>query len=100
MEGRVLVTTYVRTLPQVMAALMQRLAPDVVDRIDFRSVHEFARDVLVQRGRPVAIETAPPTGSSKTCGSAKARIRPARQDRPDPVVLAGRDRATCSRAAG
>jgi hypothetical protein len=56
MEGRVLVTTYVRTLPRVMAALMQRLAPDVVDRIDFRSVHQFARDVLVQRGRPVVID--------------------------------------------
>ncbi|MEO6117345.1 MAG: NERD domain-containing protein, partial [Pseudolysinimonas sp.] len=56
MEGRVLVTTYVRTLPRVMAALMQRLAPDVADRIDFRSVHSFARDVLVQRGRPVVID--------------------------------------------
>jgi len=56
MEGRVLVTTYVRTLPRVMSALMQRLAPDVVDRIDFRSVHQFARDVLVQRGRPVVID--------------------------------------------
>jgi hypothetical protein len=56
MEGRVLVTTFVRTLPRVMAALMERLAPDVVDRIDFRSVHQFARDVLVQRGRPVVID--------------------------------------------
>ena len=56
MEGRVLVTTYVRTLPRVMAALMERLAPDVVDRIDFRSVHQFARDVLVQRGVPVVID--------------------------------------------
>jgi len=56
MEGRVLVTTFVRTLPRVMSALMQRLAPDVVDRIDFRSVHQFARDVLVQRGRPVVID--------------------------------------------
>jgi hypothetical protein len=56
MEGRVLVTTYVRTLPRVMAAMMQRLAPDVVDRIDFRSVHQLARDVLVQRGRPVLID--------------------------------------------
>ena len=56
MEGRVLVTTYVRTLPRVMSALMERLAPDVADRIDFRSVHSFARDVLVQRGRPVVID--------------------------------------------
>ncbi len=56
MEGRVLVTTFVRTLPRVMAALMERLAPDVADRIDFRSVHSFARDVLVRRGRPVVID--------------------------------------------
>ncbi|CAN5511202.1 hypothetical protein BH10ACT6_BH10ACT6_00830 [soil metagenome] len=56
MEGRVLVTTFVRTLPRVLSALMQRLAPDVADRVDFRSVHSFARDVLVQRGRPVIID--------------------------------------------
>ena len=56
MEGRVLVTTFVRTLPKVMSALTERLAPDVVDRIDFRSVHSFALDVLVQRGRPVVID--------------------------------------------
>ncbi len=56
MEGRVLVTTFVRTLPRVLNALMLRLAPDVADRIDFRNVHSFARDVLVQRGRPVVID--------------------------------------------
>ena len=56
MEGRVLVTTFVRTLPRVLSALMLRLAPDVADRIDFRSVHSFARDVLIQRGRPVVID--------------------------------------------
>jgi hypothetical protein len=55
-EGRVLVTTFVRTLPRVLSALMERLAPDVADRVDFRSVHSFARDVLVQRGRPVVID--------------------------------------------
>ncbi|MFC5502041.1 UvrD-helicase domain-containing protein [Lysinimonas soli] len=56
MQGRVLVTTFVRTLPKVMSALTERLAPDVADRIDFRSVHSFARDVLIQRGRPVVID--------------------------------------------
>jgi hypothetical protein len=54
--ARVLVTTYVRTLPKVMEALMQRLAPDVADRIDFRSVHGFAYDVLTSRRGPVAID--------------------------------------------
>jgi hypothetical protein len=53
---RVLVTTYVRTLPQVMEALMQRLAPDVADRIDFRSVHRFAYDILTSLRGPIAID--------------------------------------------
>jgi superfamily I DNA/RNA helicase len=53
---RVLVTTYARTLPQVMEALMQRLAPDVADRIDFRSVHGFAYDILTRRRGPIAID--------------------------------------------
>ena len=53
---RVLVTTYVRTLPKVMEALMLRLAPDVADRVDFRSVHGFAYDVLTSRRGPIAID--------------------------------------------
>ena len=55
-DGRVLVTTYVRTLPKVMEALMERLAPDVAGRIDFRSVHGFAYDVLTSRRGPIAID--------------------------------------------
>jgi len=54
--GRVLVTTYVRTLPKFMEALRERLAADVADRIDFRSVHGFAYDVLTSRRGPIAIE--------------------------------------------
>jgi hypothetical protein len=57
-DGRVLVTSFVPTLPRVLSALMVRLAPDVADRIDFCSVHSFARDVLLQRGRPVVIDAA------------------------------------------
>lgn len=53
---RVLLTTYVRTLPKVMEALMRRLAPDVADRIDIRSVHGFAYDVLTSRQGPIAID--------------------------------------------
>jgi hypothetical protein len=54
--ARVLITTYVRTLPKVMEAQMRRLAPDVADRIDIRSVHGFAYDVLTSRRGPIAIE--------------------------------------------
>ena len=48
--GRVLVTTYVRTLPDVLRELLTRLAPDVVDRIDFVGTHAVARRLLVERG--------------------------------------------------
>ena len=48
--GPVLVTTYVRTLPQVLESLLRRLAPDVAGRVEFRSVHGFAADVLAARG--------------------------------------------------
>lgn len=48
--GRVLVTTFVRTLPDVLSALLARMAPDVVDRVDFCGVHSFARRILDERG--------------------------------------------------
>nr|WP_284254968.1 UvrD-helicase domain-containing protein [Pseudolysinimonas kribbensis] len=54
--GRVLVTSYVRTLPRVMAGLMQRLAPDVADRIEFASVHAIARRLLTERRGPVPVD--------------------------------------------
>jgi superfamily I DNA and RNA helicase len=37
--GKILVTTFVRTLPAVMKQLVERLAPDVADRIEFTGVH-------------------------------------------------------------
>jgi hypothetical protein len=48
--GKVLVTTLVRTLPVVMEQLMERMAPDVADRIDFTGIHAFALDLLRSRG--------------------------------------------------
>ncbi len=48
--GRILVTTYVRTLPQVLHSLLGRLAPEVVDRVEFSGVHSFARKILTDRG--------------------------------------------------
>ncbi|MCC5948222.1 MAG: UvrD-helicase domain-containing protein [Nitriliruptoraceae bacterium] len=49
-RGKVLVTTFVRTLPAVMRHNLHRLAPDVADRVEFTGVHQFARRVLVDRG--------------------------------------------------
>ena len=48
--GRILVTTYVRTLPDVLGELLRRLAPEVVDRVEFTGTHAFARRVLQDRG--------------------------------------------------
>lgn len=48
--GKVLVTTYVRTLPTVLGSLMRRLAPEVADRVEFIGVHQLAKRILDQRG--------------------------------------------------
>jgi len=49
-QGKVLVTTFVKTLPTVLEALLERMAPDVAGRIEFRGIYGFAIDVLRQRG--------------------------------------------------
>ena len=48
--GRVLYTSYVRTLPAVLRSLYARMAPATVDRVDFVNVHRFAVDLLKDRG--------------------------------------------------
>ena len=48
--GTVLVTTFVRTLPAVLSSLMQRMAPELVDRIEFSGIHAFALKLLRERG--------------------------------------------------
>ena len=40
--GTVLVTTFVRTLPAVLASLMERMAPEVSGRVEFSGIHSFA----------------------------------------------------------
>ena len=48
--GKILVATYVSTLPKVLRELMRRLAPEVVERVDFTGIHAFARRILDERG--------------------------------------------------
>lgn len=48
--ARVLITTYVKTLPDVLAALVARLAPEHSDRIEARSLHSFALALLRTQG--------------------------------------------------
>lgn len=49
--GRVLVTSYVRTLPPQQRAVFERLSPHTADRVDFLGVHEVARRLLAESGR-------------------------------------------------
>ena len=54
--GRVIVTTFVRTLPDVLGTLLERMAPDVVGRVEFTGVHQFALRVLRDRGHRVTVK--------------------------------------------
>ncbi len=56
--GRILVTTYVRTLPDVLRELLRRLAPEAVDRVEFTGTHALARRVLQERGVHVNLDPA------------------------------------------
>ncbi|MDQ1543333.1 MAG: hypothetical protein QOK08_971 [Actinomycetota bacterium] len=49
-EGKILFTTFVRTLPDVMRNTLKRMAPDVAERVEFRGVYELAGSVLSDRG--------------------------------------------------
>lgn len=48
--NKILVTTYVRTLPTVLEELLERLAPDICHKVEFWGVHRFARKILDERG--------------------------------------------------
>ena len=53
---RVLFTTFVRTLPQVLRNLLHRLAPEVTHLVDFQGVHGFALGLLSERGCAVRLD--------------------------------------------
>ncbi|WP_207405942.1 nuclease-related domain-containing DEAD/DEAH box helicase [Rathayibacter sp. SD072] len=57
-RSRVLVTSFVRTLPEVLGALLARLAPDAVDSVEFAGVHAFALRLLAERGIRVRLDGA------------------------------------------
>ena len=49
--GRILVTSYVRTLPIHQKAVYQRLSPTTADRVDFLGLHAVAGKVLAAAGQ-------------------------------------------------
>lgn len=55
--GKILVTTFVRTLPDVLSALMHRMTPEVADRVEFKGIHGFARDLLKDRDVPHQVDS-------------------------------------------
>jgi len=54
--SRVLVTTFVKTLPAVLSSLLERLAPECVGRVEFAGVHGFAVRLLKDRGIPIRVD--------------------------------------------
>jgi hypothetical protein len=54
----VLVTSFVSTLPLVLSELMERLAPDIRERIEFVGTQSFAKRLLTDRGIPVNLQPA------------------------------------------
>ncbi len=47
---RILMTSFVKTIPEVLAGLFERLAPDLADRVRFKSVHSLAWEILGPHG--------------------------------------------------
>lgn len=54
--GRLLMTSFVRTLPRYHETLFARLAPEVMDRVEFVGLHTWASQFLRQRGKPMRME--------------------------------------------
>lgn len=69
--GKVLVTTFVRTLPHVLRSLLGTLAPDIVDKVEFTGVHAFARGLLTERGVEVRVD---PDGAKAAFSRAWERV--------------------------
>jgi superfamily I DNA/RNA helicase len=53
---RVLMTSFVRNIPETLDGLFERLSPDADDRVYFRHIHELATDVLRTRDRHVRVD--------------------------------------------
>ena len=86
--GQLLVLSYVRTLPAVLATLFGRLAPHAADRVTFRGVHQMALEVLATAGVPARLDVE----RADTCfNRAWARIGRVQLDRAELPVSYWRD---------
>ncbi len=57
-EKKVLVTSFVKTLPEVLSSLLARLAPEAVDQVEFSGAHAFALRLLAERGVATRLKSA------------------------------------------
>lgn len=53
--GRVLVTSFVRTLPRHQRAVYEQLSQHTLDKVDFLGVHEVARQLLREAGQRLTV---------------------------------------------
>jgi hypothetical protein len=70
---RVLVTTYVRNLPEVYQQIFARFAPTERDRVDFASVHSWAYRYLSRSGARIRMDT---TGARNAWKAAYDQVAP------------------------
>lgn len=96
--GPILVTTFVKTLPTVLSALLERLAPEVVDKVEFSGVHGFALRLIKARGIPVRVDASAATRAFDAAwlahgvGGALAQAEPGKRYWQDEIskVIKGR----------
>ncbi|WP_206758283.1 nuclease-related domain-containing DEAD/DEAH box helicase [Frigoribacterium sp. CFBP 8754] len=55
-QGKVLFTTFVKTLPVVLENLFVRMAPEVAHQVEFTNIHRLALRILRDRGTSVRID--------------------------------------------
>jgi hypothetical protein len=56
-QQRVLVTSFVRTLPPVLAELYRRLSPQTSEQVEFVSLHSWASQFLAARGHRLRLDS-------------------------------------------
>ncbi len=54
-SGRLLYVTFANNLPRVQSTFLRTMSPAVADRVDFRSVHQWAQEFLRSRGVDVRL---------------------------------------------
>lgn len=81
--GRVLVTTYVKSLVRVQERLYRQLSPRTADRVEFSNVHSWAARLLRERGHQAAVDTAAARDAFNDAWSRHAR-RPQLAEVPVP----------------